>query len=183
MITLPTRWRHWFHQKSMEGNVGYLIKQGRWGFTQEALTYLGELIPSHLRDHYPGTALKAVSGALHTHTIDELVADLGIVQRTVDTGDYVDERLLYLQPIPRTLHRYLAHREGMALTPKDAWKVFHETAYPLAVTLDSLVTTDEEITDRQYYLRRYGSVLDETFEVYRLFGTLAGFDLPGRPTT
>lgn len=157
-----------------------MTRQRRWGVNSETLAYLGSLIESHLEDA-SGRQLKAIQGRLHTHTIDELVTDLTIVQNTLELREYVDARLVYIHHRPVSLYQYLALMSGRGLTPREAWATFHAMALTVTTALDTMLMDTAEEADRGYYLRRYGSVLDETYHVYQLFATLVGLTLPDLP--
>ncbi len=172
------RWRRWWRQKALIGAHRHWNRDLRWGVNHATVTFLGDLIGPLIAARYSGQTLKSISAALHTRTIDELVSDWTILARTLESRGYVDERLLYVSPERRTLHTYLTHRTGRALTPIETWKPFHETILNTLLTLDLLVNDEDELNDRAYYLRRYGSVFTETYQVYSLYATLVGLTLP-----
>lgn len=182
MKTRWTRWRQWWRQKSLLGAHHHMSQHHRWGLNHATFAYLGELIDAQLAPHYTGKQLKAIQGSLSTRTIDELVTDLSIMQHTVDMAGYVDERLVYIHQRPTTLHQYLALMSGPAMSPQEAWKPFHEAALAVTLTLDTMLTDAEDENDRGYYLRRYGSILEETYRVYALFAALTELTLPPLPS-
>jgi hypothetical protein len=178
MKNLRARLVRWWRQTSLQGAHVHLSHQQLWGFNHATLSYVGSQIMPQLQSYYTGRALKSVVASLHTRSIDELVADLNIVQQTMEKSGYVDERLLYVNQQPISLHAYLALTNGVALNPLDAWRHLHNHALAIAEHLDLLLVDDDAETDRHYYLRRYGSVLQETYQVYTCFAQLAGLTLP-----
>lgn len=179
MKALLYSWRQWLHQRALLGGHIALTKDERWDSNRETFQFLGDLIGPLLLKANALVSLRKVSGELHTKTIDELVSDLIFVQQTIDTRGYADNRPVnYLHPEPRTFHAYLAHTTGKALTPQEAWITFHKHAIDASSPLDEMVMTDEELTDRDYYRRRYADVWNETYEVYRMFAQTVGLQCP-----
>jgi hypothetical protein len=177
-------WKHtlhlWWRKRTLEGGYIALTKNNTWGVTAETLSFLHDSIQPLLSKNQGLLPLRHVTGALHTETIDELISDLFIVKRSLETRAYVDERLVYLQPKPRSFHTYLALSSGRAITAHEAWETFHPMALSTAQLLDALKEdqSEKDADDLRYYGIRYQSVFDETFEVYRLFARLVGLDCP-----
>jgi hypothetical protein len=183
MNKLQATWRKWWRQKAITGAYIGMMKEKRWGSNYPTFETLGTLIGSHLNDSYTGSALKGVHGSLHTSTVDELVIDLSIMQRTIDSKDrYVDERLLYVHHRPITLHQSLALMSGPSIGPKEAWTELHAHALSVTHALDTMFGDWDEENDRDYLIRRYRTVLDEVYEVYSLFGRLVGLTVPKLPS-
>jgi hypothetical protein len=174
-------WKHalhlWWRKRTLEGGHLALTKNNTWGVTGETVSFLHDSIHPLLSKNIGILPLRQVTGALHTETIDELISDLFIVQRSLEARKYVDERLVYLHHKTKSFHSYLALASGRAISPQEAWDTFHPMALSVVHLLDKL--REEEDEDNLYYFgTRYKSVFDETFEVYRLFAKLVGLDCP-----
>lgn len=178
MNMIPHAVRIWWRQMHLNGDHMHLRKDKRWGLNGATFAMLGNAIEPLLKEQYARAELKAVTGVLHTRTIDELVADQTIVLRTIEQGSYVDERLAYNSPVRVDLYGYFALASGAALSPRAAWTQFHKYAIAMVSRLDDMLIDEEDETDRFYYTNRYASVLTESYEVYRLFARLVGLNLP-----
>lgn len=183
MKTRWTRWRLWWRQKAVLGAHHHMTRQHQWGLNYTTFVYLGEVIAPQLKAAYPAKTLKAIRGLLATSSIDELVTDLSIMQRTIDAAGYVDERLVYIHRRTQALHQYLSLMSGPAISPMTAWSAFHAAALAVTATLDLMLQDADAETDRDYYYRRYGSVLEETYRVYQLFAALTDVTLPPLPSS
>lgn len=154
-----------------------MTKDERWGSNRATFQFLGELIsPPIEKAHF--VPLRKVSGHLHTKTIDELVSDLIYVKQTIETRAYADDRpVVYLHPDKRTFHSYLALATGRALSAQEAWAIFHGSVLSTTALFEEM-EANEDMTDHDYYRRRYTTVWDEIYEVYRMFALLVGLECP-----
>lgn len=178
MKRLRSRWRIWLRQRAMQGAILYLTKQNQWGPTRVAADSLASTIGDGLAGPFSADQLRAVRGHMACPTIDQFILDMQAAITTLRLDQYVLERLHYVAFTERSMYHYLTTVENLALSPKEAWALFHSTACEAFDILDSLVDTDDDLTDRRYLLLRYEILWQEIYRVYRLFAQLAGYTLP-----
>jgi hypothetical protein len=179
---LQVAFQRWWRQRALAGGHLAMSKDGRWGTNHATFEFISEMVgPLIAQGYRTETNLRVIEGSLHTATIDELTSDLFLVERTAsDIESYVDERLVYTDFRKRHLYDYLATAAGRALAPDEAWQAFNDMALKATLVMDELATSEipDEQTHFEYCTRRYSTVWNETYEVYRLFARLVGFTLP-----
>lgn len=179
--------RRGWHQRLITGGHLALTKQNQWGITTQTLSFLNDIIGPALKRQTLYSNLRDVHAVLQTETIDQLTGDLFIVKQTMDKHEYLDGRssIVYVSPVKRSAAWYLSTVTGRALQPHEAYVTFFNMLTQVAEAMDEVLRHDIAKDDdfHAYYTLRYASVLEEAFEVLRLFARLVGLDCPPHTTT